>query len=342
MTAPIVAHVVARAVADDPHTLSVLAIAAALGGHRSEVYAAAGSNDVDGVDAVARVDRSDASLLIYHQRGAAPALVRRLVERDAPVVVVAADAPPGPLALRDLRVLATAGVVGLATGDDSASRLTDLGFAVVRRVPPVVAGARLAAITAFAGTANHVAVALNGPLVLTVDDVTTADNAAHVVQAYHVLRTYLARAGHLAVAVAPTSESNDEPVRTVFREVWGLRLLDAWVLRLAELGERAALTRGAAVFVSAAPAVGDVGHALAAMAEGVPVVAPADASAASVLADGALLLPSDAGPALVAEAVADVLDDESRRAGLAAAALRTAARFAPEVVAREWQSALAS
>ncbi len=337
------AHVVARSVADDPHTLSVLAIAAALGtGRRTDVYAADGADGVEGVAALARFDRSDASMLIYHQRGAAPALVRRLVERDARVVVASDDARPGPLALRDLRVLARAGATGLATGDDSASRLADLGFGVVHRVPPVVPRDRLAAVTAFAGTANHVAVALHGPLVLTVDDVATAANATLVVQAYHVLRTYLARAGHLAVAVAPTTEPNDEPVRAVFREVWGLRLLDAWVLRLVEMGERAALTRGAAVFVSAAPAVGDVGHALAAMAEGLPVVAPADASATGVLGDGALLLPRDAGPALIAEAVADLLGDESGRARFAAAAVRPAARFAPEVVAPEWQKALAS
>ena len=338
-----VAHVVARAVADDPHTLSVLALAGAIReGGRGQVYAADGAHAVDGVDPLSRLERSRPSLLVYHQHGPAPALVGRLAERDARLVVVAEDQPPGPLALRDLRVLAKAGAVGLATGDDGASRLADLGFGIVRTVPPVVARDRLAAVTAFAGTANHVEVALHGPLLLTVDDVTTATNAARVVQAYHVLRTYLARAGHLAIAIPESPEPNDEPVRTVFREVWGLRLIDAWVLRLANVGERAAVTRGAAVFVTTDPASGDVRHALAAMGEGLPVVAAADASAARVLGDGALLLPTDAGPALIAEAVADLLHDESRRARFAAAAARAASRYAPEVVAPAWRSALAS
>ena len=268
---------------------------------------------------------------MYHQQVAAPALVRRLAERDARLVVVGDDQAPGPLALRDLRVLAKAGAVGLATGDDSASRLDDLGFGIVRRVPPVVARERLAAVTAFAGTANHVEVALHGPLVLTVDDVATAANAARVVQAYHVLRTYLVRAGHLAIAIPESPETN-EPVRTVFREVWGLRLIDAWVLRLANIGERAAVTRGAAVFVTADPAAGDVRHALAAMAEGVPVVAPADASARACSATARCSSRSDAGPALVAEAVAELLHDESRAPRPVRHRRRTAPR-PPEVVA---------
>jgi hypothetical protein len=294
---------------------------------------------------LSRLERNRPALVVYHQHGAAPALVRGLVERDARLVVVAENQPPGPLARRDLRVLAQAGAVGVATGDDGASRLEELGFGIVRRVPPVVARDRLAGVPAFPGTANHVAVALHGPLVLTVDDVTTATNAARVVQAYHVLRTYLDRAGHLAIAIPESPESpepNDDPVRTVFREVWGLRLIDAWVLRLANVGERAAVTRGAAVFVTADPAEGDIRHALAAMAEGLPVVAAADASAARELGDGALLLPPDAGPALIAEAVADLLHDESRRTRFADAAVRTAARFDPEVVAPAWRAALAS
>jgi hypothetical protein len=343
-----VTHVVAHAVADDPHTLSVLALAAALSdGRRAEVYAAEGAQSVDGVDALSRWGRTDQAIVVYHQRGAAPALVARLTEcptkpNASRLVVVGEDQPPGPLAQRDLRVLARAGAVGLATGDAGATRLDDLGFGIVRRVPPVVARERLAAVAAFPGTANHVAVALHGPLVLTVDDPATATNAARVVQAYHVVRTYLARSGHLAVAITPAPEPSDAAVRTVFREVWGLRLIDAWVSRLVTLGDRAALTRGAAVFLTADPAAGDIRHALAAMAEGVPVVAPADASAAAVLGDGALLLPRDAGPALVAEAAAELLHDESRRERFAAAARNAAARFAPEVVAPAWQSALAS
>jgi hypothetical protein len=338
-----VAHVVARAVADDPHTLGVVALAAAMNdGSGAPVYAATGAHTVREIDDIARLDRADPSVIVYHQRGAAPALVSRLTRAAARLAVFHDGRAPDPLTARDLNSLATAGAIGLATSAVGAARLDGIGFSAVQRVLPVVARDRLAAVTAFAGTANHVAVALHGPLVLTVDDVATATNAARVVQAYHVLRTYLARTGHLAIAVPASGETDDAAVRSVFRETWGLRLVDAWALRLVNAGERAALTRGAAVFVTADPASGDVRHALAAMAEGVPVVAPADTSAADLLGDGALLLPSHAGAALLAEAVADVLHDESRRTRLAAAARRNVARFAPEVVAPAWRAAVAA
>ena len=284
---------------------------------------------------------------MYHQQVAAPALVNgivenRLVARGTRLAVVHGDPQPDPMAHRDLQALAAAGAVGLATSARAASRLHDAGFARVSTVPPVVARERLTAVDSYAPTSNHVAVALRGPLILTVDDVATAANAARVVQAYHVLRTYLVRAGHLAIEVPEVAETNESAFETLQREIWGLRLMDAWAHRLAVVGERAAYTRGAAVFVTADPAAGDVRHALAAMAEGVPVVAAADEDAAGVLGDGALVLPPDAGAALMAEAVAELLNDEAARSRLAAASLRTADRYAPEIVAPLWRAALAA
>lgn len=338
-----IAHIVARAVADDPHTLAVLALADAMqDGEPAAVFAADEGDPVDGVEPFARLAAGDPRLIVYHQRSAAPALASRLAERGTRLAVVHDDTQPDPLVLRDLRMLAAAGAAGLATSDRGALRLDDLGFGRVRRVPPVVARERLAAVEAFAPTTHHLDVALDGPFILSVDDLSTAANAARVVQAYHVLRTYLVRAGHLAIAVPAVPETSEIAVQTMCREVWGLRLTDAWVHRVANVGERAALTRRAAVFVTAAPASGDIRDALAAMAEGVPVVAPADEGAADALGDGALLLPSDAGPTLVAEAIADLLNDEPRRSRFAAAASRATDRFAPDVVAPIWRAALAA
>jgi hypothetical protein len=338
-----VVHVVARAVVDDPHTLAVLALAEAMAPkRRARVAAADGQRAVKGVGPLdARTIAGDATI-VYHARGAAPALVRRLTERAGRVAVVHADPIPDPLAWRDLRALASSGAIGLATSDAAAERLSDAGVACVERVPPVVARARLAAVPVFEPTAHHLAVAVHGPLVLAVDDMVTATSAARVVQAYHVLRTYLVRSSRLTLAIVDGCATSEIAVQRVSREVWGLRLADAWVQRLANPGERAAFTRRASVFVTADPVVGDVRHALAAMAEGVPVVAPAIAGVADALGDGALLLPPDAGAALVAEAVAELLTDEARRGRFAAGAARAVARFEPAVVAPAWLSALAS
>jgi glycosyltransferase involved in cell wall biosynthesis len=217
-----------------------------------------------------------------------------------------------------------------------------MNFARARTVPALVARNRLLAVGAYEPTAHHLDVSLHAPLVLTVDDVVTATNGARVVQAHHVLRTYLGCHPHLAVGVSETTDTDEGAVRTLFREIWGLRLTDTWAQRLRGHGERAALLRRAAVFVTAAPASGDVRHALAAMAEGVPVVAPADAAAREILGDGALLLPADASARLLAEAVAELLADDATRAFFSIAGSRAVARFDPAVVAPVWCEALAS
>ena len=338
-----VAHVVARAVVDDPHTLGVVALAAATAdGKPDAVFAVDGARGVKGVASIARFDARKVPRLVYHPQGAAPVLVAQLVDRAARLVVAYDGMPLDPLAVRDLQLLASAGAAGLAPSTAGIARLVGLGFQRVQQVAPVVAGMSLAAVPAFPPTANHLAVALHGPLVVTVDTVATAANAAKVVQAYHVLRTYLAHSGHLAIAVPVTPETNRAALHTVQREMWGLRLIDAWAQRLLNPGERAAFTRGAAVFVTTEPASGDVRSALAAMAEGVAVVAPADPGAADLLGDGALLLPPVCGAALVAEAVAELLGNESRRAELATRAMLVAARYAPERVAPAWHAALAA
>lgn len=338
-----VAHIVARAFGDDSHTLAVVALADAMqDGEPPAVFSADAQHQVDGVKALRQLAPGDASLLVYHQRGAAPALVGRLAELTTRVAVVHSDVPPDALALRDLQILAAVGAVGIATSEGGAARLAAAGFDRVVRVPPVVARERLAAVDAFTPTIHHLDVALHGPLVVSVTDVADAISSARVVQAYHVLRTYLARAGHLAIAVPDGPDTSEAAVQAVHREIWGLRLIDAWLQRLTNAGERSAFMRRAAVFVTSDPASGDTGHALAAMAEGVPVVAPADASAREVLGDGALLLPTDAGAALVAEAIADLLSDESRRARFTAAASRVVAQYDPVRVAPAWRAALAA
>lgn len=338
-----IAHVVAHVAADDPHTLAVLALADAMrDGSTATVFTTDAGRRVGGVEPLTRLAAGDDSLVVYHQRGAAPALVGGLIARSSRLAVVPGGDRADAIARRDLRDLSVAGAIGLATSAEAAQRLDAVSFERVHRVPPVVARARLAAIASFGPTTNHLDVALHGPLVASVMNVSTTDDAARVVQTYHVLRTYLARESHLVIAVPDNSETSEVAVQSVHREIWGLRLADAWLQRLSSIGERAALTRRAAVFVTVDPAAGDVGNALAAMAEGVPVVAAADAGAAETLAGGALLLPADAGAALIAEAVAALLDDDARRSALAAAGACVADRFAPELGAPIWRSALAA
>ena len=332
-------HVVARAGVDDPHTLGVLALADALGA-RAPVLASEGAVWVDGVEPIGALPPAHVPV-VYHALDAAPRLVQLLIDRAGPTVVVDGGAPLDPLARRDLRALADAGAAAVATSAGGIARLGEAGFGHATRLPPVVARDRLRAVRAFAPTAHHLDVAVPGPLVVCLDELATAADAARAVQAYHVLRTYLRRAANFVVGVLGTSTTLDTAVRRVAREIWGLRLADAWLQRVSSPGERAALTRPAAAIVTTAPAAGDVRGALAAMAEGVPVIAPSDASAAEVLRDGALVLPAGAGAPLIAEAIAEVLANDDRRAALVARADAVIADYEPARVASAWAAVLA-
>ena len=321
-------HVVADPGGDTPEIIAVLAIAECLDHPVRRAR-------------LARDDLRRAPLLVYHQLGAAPSFVRALADRGGSLAVVHGGGADDPVAALDRRELARAGAIGLATSARAAARMATEGFTRVVEVPAVVAPEALAAVPADPGTANHLTVALHGPLLLTTGEFAAAA-AARVVQAYHVLRTYLPGASHLAVAVAAGAATDPAEVARLQREIWGLRLADAWVQEISRAGERAAFVRGARVLVTAEPAQGDTRAALAAMAEGLPVVAPADAAARAVLEGGGVLLPPDAGPALVAEAIATVLADPDLRAELAAGAARVAARHAPARVADAWRAALAA
>ena len=82
-------------------------------------------------------------------------------------------------------------------------------------MPPVVARDRLLAIAASEPTNHHLDLVLRGPLVLSIENLATAEPSTRLVQAHHVLRTYLVRAAHLAVAVPESDATSAAVVRRV-------------------------------------------------------------------------------------------------------------------------------
>ena len=73
----------------------------------------------------------------------------------------------------------------------------------------------------------------------------------------------------------------------------------------------------------------------------VPIVARRHAAIPETLGRAGLLLPADAGPELVAEAVVDVLGDPARRAALVEGGRRRRADYRPELAQSAFLSSLA-
>ncbi|HET9442551.1 MAG TPA: glycosyltransferase, partial [Acidimicrobiales bacterium] len=95
-----------------------------------------------------------------------------------------------------------------------------------------------------------------------------------------------------------------------------LSLPGAWVAGAVSDAALAAFYRRADAFVTASEHEGFCVPVLEAMAFGLPVVARACGAIPETAGDAALVLPPDDDPALLAEAMAAVLDDVSLRATL--------------------------
>lgn len=194
-------------------------------------------------------------------------------------------------------------------------------------LPPVVDTGRLATAAPDLGTAHHLDVTLGGPLVVSLDGF-----SERVVAGYHALVTYTDPSAHLVLV----GESPDRGWRRALDAfVRELNLSRAWVAADATPGEEIAFVRRAAAAVSTGPDV------LELFGAGVPVVTWAGAVADDVVDGASLVLPDDAGPELVAEALARVVGDRGLAEYLGEAGRRRAAAFTPDVVARRLLDAMA-
>lgn len=155
--------------------------------------------------------------------------------------------------------------------------------------------------------------ASQGPLVLFVGQLLPHKRPDLLVQAFHVLRTYLHGSARLMM-VGPARLPG-------FRRALGqfARELNPPDLEFAGPVEDAALAacyRNADVFVTASEHEGFCIPLVEAMAYDLPVVARACAAVPDTLGGAGIEVPADAGPALLAEALYEVLDDPGLRDAL--------------------------
>ncbi len=205
----------------------------------------------------------------------------------------------------------------------NAAELVDLGYADVEVAPVVVPPpGRWDDVEAHPATAHHLEVVVDGPLVLSVGQLLPHKRPDLTVQAFHVLDTYLRPGAHLCLAGGSRFPAYAAGLQQLVNE---LVLDHAWFSGHVPDAELAALWRAAAVFVTTSEHEGFCVPVVEAMHHGVPVVARGHGALAETVGDAGLVLDADAGPELVAEALASVLDDDGLRAELVARGHRRAA-----------------
>ena len=227
---------------------------------------------------------------------------------------------------RDIAQLAARCVLAITPSAFNARELQDMGFADVRVWPLVVDLDQIRNIPPDPATTEQLA-ALEGPLLLFLGQLLPHKRPDFLVQAFHILSTYLMPEAHLALVGAPRLE----PYR---RQLY--RFIDELQLpRLHRVGHVpddvfAAYWRRADAFVTASEHEGFLQPVLEAMAFDVPVVARSFGAVPDTVGGAGIVLGSHDGPAVFAEAMATVLTDKVLRAELVARGRRRLEDFDPE------------
>lgn len=219
--------------------------------------------------------------------------------------------------------------VALALADSAfnAADLEALGYEDVRVSPLVVNPAELCAIEPDPATAHHLATEVEGPVLLYVGQLLPHKRPDLLVQAFHVLTTYLDPDARLILVGPARLPAYGHAVQHLVHE---LSLPGAWIAGPVSPEALAAFYRRADAFVTASEHEGFCVPLLEAMAFDLPVAARAAGAVPETAGDAALLLPLAGGAELLAEGMLAVLHDDWYRAGLRRRGAARLSAFAPE------------
>ena len=262
-------------------------------------------------------------VIVYHASIGEPDVAALLLERREPLVMVFHNLTPAAyfatvdphMAARlaagrvELAALAPRVDLALAVSRFNAADLAGLGYGGVEVWPLPLDPAAWLAIEPDGPTAEQLAAEADRPLVLFVGQLLPHKRPDLLLSAFCVLQTYLVPEARLAVIGWARNARYEAAIRALARE----QSLDVTFTGPVSAAELAAWYRAATAFVSVSEHEGVGIPLLEAMAHGVPVVTRAWAAIPETLAGAGLLLPADAGPLLVGEALGCVLSDEGCR-----------------------------
>jgi len=221
-------------------------------------------------------------------------------------------------------------VRALADSAYNGAELAEMGYTDIRLSPPVTGVAALTDLPPDPSTVERIAAEGEGPVFLSVGQLLPHKRPDLLLQAFHVLSTYLLPSARLIMVGPARLPRYAAAVHHLAQE---LNLDRAWITGAVSAPVLAAFYQRADVFVSTSEHEGFCVPFLEAFAFGVPVVARACAAVPETLGGAGIVLPPEGGPALLAEAMALVAGDTALAARLVGAGRRRLDELGPEQAA---------
>jgi len=215
---------------------------------------------------------------------------------------------------RDIARLARRVQLALTPSHFNARELRAMGYRDVRVWPLIVDLDRMRSLDPDPQTVSDLD-ALDGPMLLFVGQMLPHKRPDYLVQAFHILSTYLVPEARLALVGAPRVGAYR---RRLFTYIDELNLFRLHRVGFVDDETLAAYWRRADAWVTASEHEGFLQPVLEAMGFDLPIVARSYGAVPETVGGAGVVIPPGDGPEVFAEAMAEVLTNESLRARLVA------------------------
>jgi L-malate glycosyltransferase len=302
-------------------------------------------------DYASRAAADPGDLLVFHVSIGEPEVADLVMGRPERLVVIyhniSPSAPfrpydPGFADLLDrgrseLQRLQPRATAALAESEFNAAELRARGFLGVEVVPLIVEVKELRDGPVDQALSERLATQFDGPVIVAVGQLLPHKRIDLLIEAFHILSTYLVPDARLVVVGTPRLEGYALALQTQIAE---LHLDRVWLTGSVSQPALAAYLRRADLLASASEHEGFCVPLLEAMSFDLPFQARRFGAVPETAGDAGLILDPGDGPEVMAESWCELLANQALRAQLVARGQRRLADFDAEVTKQAWRRAL--